>query len=194
VLPSGLRGIASKEMYETIVELGNFFRELCAKTLRAAVLHRMKVEIVIILCKLELLFPPSFFDVMVHLAIHLPDEALQRGPVQYGWMYPVERRLGYLKSTMHSKSRPEGSIVEGYIVDECLHHCSKFLGDVIETRHNKPKRNQDKKRRVDPLEFDIFSDGARGLGLSKLKYFPEEFDSMVWYVLQNYDEAQTYIR
>jgi hypothetical protein len=39
VLPAGLRGIASKEMYETIAELGNFFRELCAKTLRAAVLR-----------------------------------------------------------------------------------------------------------------------------------------------------------
>jgi hypothetical protein len=71
-------------------------------------------------------------------------------------MYPVERRLGYLKSTVRSKSRPEGSIAEGYIVDECLHDCSKFLGDVIETRHNKPERNQDKKQRVDPLEFDIF--------------------------------------
>jgi hypothetical protein len=28
---------------------------------------------------------------MVHLAVHLPDEALLRGPVQYGWMYPIER-------------------------------------------------------------------------------------------------------
>lgn len=92
----------------------------------------MKVEIVIILCKLEKLFPPAFFDIMVHLAIHLPDEALQRGPVHYGWMYPVERRLGY-----RSKSRPEGSVAEGYIVDECLHHCSKYLNDVIETRHNR---------------------------------------------------------
>jgi hypothetical protein len=68
-------------------------------------------------------------------------QALQMRPVQYGWMYPVERRLGYLKSTVRSKSRPEGSIAEEYILDECLHHCSKFLGDVIETRHNKPKRN-----------------------------------------------------
>src|SRR5215216_3793246 len=108
-------------------------------------------------------------------------------------MYPVERRLGYLKSTVRRKSRPEGSIAEGFIVDECLHHCSKFLGDVIETRHNKPERNQDKKQRVDLLEFDIFSDGARGLGLSNLKYFPKEFDSMVWYVLQNCDETQNYI-
>jgi hypothetical protein len=60
VLPAGLRGIAPKEMYEAIAELGKFFRELCAKTLRADVLRRMKVDIVIILCKLEKLFPPAF--------------------------------------------------------------------------------------------------------------------------------------
>jgi hypothetical protein len=59
-------------------------------------LKRLKVEIVIILCKLEKLFPPAFFDVMVHLAIHLPDEALLRGPIHYGWMYLVEIRLGQL--------------------------------------------------------------------------------------------------
>ena len=60
-------------------------------TLKVDVLERMKVEIVLILYKLELIFPPAFFDVMVHLAIHLPEEALLRGPVQYGWMYPIER-------------------------------------------------------------------------------------------------------
>ena len=60
VLPAGLRGIVSKPMYEAIAELGRFFRELCAKTLRIEVLERMKVEIVLILCKLEKLFPLHF--------------------------------------------------------------------------------------------------------------------------------------
>jgi hypothetical protein len=81
ILPARLKGIApAKEMYQTIAELGRFFRELCAKSLREVVLKRLKVEIVIIICKLEKLFPPACFDVMVHLAIHLPDEALLRGP------------------------------------------------------------------------------------------------------------------
>jgi len=61
VLPAGLKGIAPKEMYEAIAELGRFFRDLCAKTLKVDVLKRMKVEIIIILCKLEKLFPPAFF-------------------------------------------------------------------------------------------------------------------------------------
>ena len=194
VLPAGLRGIAGKEMYEAIAELGRFFRELCAKTLRVDVLQRLKVDIVIILCKLEKIFPPAFFDVMVHLAIHLPDEAILRGPVHYGWMYPVERRLGYLKSTVRNKARPEGSIAEGYIVDECLTFCSRFFKDDIETRFHKKDRNQDNHRKPGPDELDIFSDGAKGFGKSILKLFEKEFDKMVWYVLNNCEKAESYIK
>ncbi|KAK1627079.1 hypothetical protein QYE76_001394 [Lolium multiflorum] len=193
VLPAGLKGIASKEMYVAIAELGRFFRELCAKTLKVDVLNRLKVEIVVILCKLEKLFPPAFFDVMVHLAIHLPEEALLRGPVHYGWMYPVERRLGYLKSTVRNKARPEGSIAEGYIVDECLIFCSRFFKDGTETRFNRDDRNQDIRRKPDRDEMEVFSVGAKGLGKSILNHFDKEFDKMVWYVLNNCDDVERYI-
>jgi hypothetical protein len=60
VLLAGLKGVAPREMYEAVAELGRFFRELCCKTLRIDLLERMKVEIVLILCKLEKLFPPAF--------------------------------------------------------------------------------------------------------------------------------------
>ena len=110
ILPAGLRGIVSKEMYEAIALLGRFFKDLCAKTLRIDVVKKLRDDIPEILCKLEKIFPPAFFDVMVHLAVHLSDVALLRGPVQYGWMFPIERRLGYLKSTVRNKARPEGSI------------------------------------------------------------------------------------
>ena len=48
-------------------------------------------RIAMALCHLERLIPPAFFDVMVHLTIHLADEAKLAGPVQYRWMYPIER-------------------------------------------------------------------------------------------------------
>ena len=161
---------------------------------RVDVLERLKVEIVIILCKLEKILRLAFFDVMVHLVIHLPGEAILRGPVHYGWMYPVERRLGYLKSTMRNKARPEGSISEGYIVDECLTFCSSFFKDDRETRLNKADRNQDKQRKRDDDELEVFSAGAKGLGKSTLKHFEKEFDKMVWYVLNNCDDVQCYIK
>ena len=193
VLPAGLKGIASKEMYSAIAELGRFFRELCARTLKVDVLNRLKVEIVVIMCKLEKLFPPAFFDIMVHLAIHLPEEAILRGSVYYGWMYPVERRLGYLKSTVCNKARPEGSIAEGYIVDECLLFCSRFFKDGTETRFSKKDRNQDKHRKPANDELEVFSLGAKGLGKSTLKKYDKEFDKMVWYVLNNCEDASRYM-
>ena len=80
----------------------------------------MKKDIVIILCKLDKIYPPAFIDVMVHLVVKLPDEALFRGPVQYGWMYPIERRLGTFKRFIHNKARLEGSVVEAYTAYECM--------------------------------------------------------------------------
>ena len=51
----------------------------------------METEIGKILCDLERIFPPSFFDVMVHLSVHLASEARLGGTVHYRWMYPIER-------------------------------------------------------------------------------------------------------
>ncbi|KAI9092529.1 hypothetical protein K1719_027657 [Acacia pycnantha] len=45
--------------------------------------------------------------------VHLVHETKLAGPVQYRWMYPVERFLGKLKSYVRNKAWPEGSIAEG---------------------------------------------------------------------------------
>ena len=81
IIPAGLRGYIPKDVYEVVSELGNFFRQLCSRTLRKEVIEKLKWDIPLILCKLEKIFPLAFFDVMVHLAVHLPDKALLRGPV-----------------------------------------------------------------------------------------------------------------
>jgi len=54
-------------------------------------IERLETKIIEILCKLEMIFPPSCFDLIEHLLIHLPFEAKVGGPVQYRWMYPFER-------------------------------------------------------------------------------------------------------
>ena len=87
--------------------------------------HRDKIPT--ILCGLEKIYPLAFFDVMVHLAVHLPDEALLRGPLRYGWMYPIERRLGTFKGYVRNRARPEGSIADAYIATEALTFCSKYI-------------------------------------------------------------------
>jgi len=64
---------------------------------------------------------------MIHLAVHLPREAMYGGPVQYRWMYKIERFLCKLKRYVRNKACTKGSIVEGYIIDECLTFCSMYL-------------------------------------------------------------------
>lgn len=91
LLPIGMRGFLNKEISTALFELGSFFQQLCSKTLRVEDLDKLEDDIILVLCKLEKIFPPTFFDVMVHLAIHLPREAKLGGPVQYRWMYPIER-------------------------------------------------------------------------------------------------------
>ena len=66
-------------------------------TLKEDVAEQLHENIPIFLYNLEKIFPPAFFDVMEHLAVHLPYEAFLRGPVYYGWMYQYEWTMKYLK-------------------------------------------------------------------------------------------------
>jgi hypothetical protein len=109
LLPVAIRGYLSTEIRTPLIELCFFFKELCSRTLKLDVLNRMKDDIVVILCKLEMIFPPAFFDIMVHLAVHLPREAELAGPVHYRWMYPIERFMGKLKRFVRNRAHPEGS-------------------------------------------------------------------------------------
>ncbi|XP_019189999.1 PREDICTED: uncharacterized protein LOC109184453 [Ipomoea nil] len=115
---------------------------LCAKTLRVDELSQIESQIALTLCKLEQVFLPSFFDVMVHLPVHLANEAKIGGPFQYRWMYPIERMLYELKKLIRNMARPEGSIAEGYIAKECMTLCSRYLKN-IKTKFNRLERNND---------------------------------------------------
>ena len=93
LLPVAIRPYLNKDVCTTIIELCSFFQQLCAKTLYMKDLEKLEEGIVLILCKLERIFPPAFFDIMVHLMVHLPHEAKLAGPVRYRWMYPFERYI-----------------------------------------------------------------------------------------------------
>jgi len=82
LLPKGVR-IA-------IGRLCAFFNKLCQRVIDREV-SAMENEIVETICMFERFFPPSFFDIMVHLTVHLGREARLCGPVHFRWMYPFER-------------------------------------------------------------------------------------------------------
>jgi len=192
ILPAAMRGFLDRDIYEAIAELGRFFRELCSRTLNKDVLVQMKKEIPIILVKLEKIFPPTFFDVMIQLVVHLPDEALLQGRVQYGWMYPIERWLYTLKRYVRNRSGPEGSIAEAYIADECLTFCSKYMDDV-ETRFNREPRNKGFSNE-EAYGVDVFGHGVNFNSAPEYVYDENGIDQMVWFVLNNCAQVEDYVK
>jgi len=88
---------------------------------------QLKQEIVVILCELEMFFPPSFFDIMVHLMVHIVDEMQDLGPVFLHQMCALERFNGVVKRFVRNRSQPDGSIVQGYLTEECIEFCTDFM-------------------------------------------------------------------
>ncbi|XP_060672399.1 uncharacterized protein LOC125422155 [Ziziphus jujuba] len=152
LFPVGIRPYIKKEVCGTIIEMCMFFQKLCARTLSVSDLDMLQKGIILTLCKLERIFPPAFFDIMVHLAVHLPYEAKMAGPVHTRWMYPFKR----------NKAHPEGSIAEGYVVNEALTYCSMYLHG-IETRFNRPERNKDGENQI-ASTLSVFTQPVNLLG------------------------------
>lgn len=91
LIPIAYRELLPLHVWKPLTELSLFFKDLTSTTIRNDDMMRLEKDIPIILCKLERIFPPSFFDSMEHLPVHLAYEARIAGPVQYRWMYPFER-------------------------------------------------------------------------------------------------------
>lgn len=188
----------SNQVAHPLIRLCSFFRCLCQKVIEVADLDILQSEIVETLCQLETISPPSFFDIMVHLHIHLVNELRLGGPVQFRWMYFPERYLGKLKSYVRNKSRPEGSIAEGYLVEECLPFCSRYLHSGVETRFNRTSRNGDQ---CGPNELEspsFFSSTGHPIGGKKkgeaISLDCNSRKQIQCYILLNCDDVQNFIR
>ncbi|XP_057723796.1 uncharacterized protein LOC130939727 [Arachis stenosperma] len=176
LLPIAIRNVLPDKVTAVLIELSSFFQQLCSKSLSLIELEKLQPRIILTLCHLEMLFPPSFFTIMVHLTCHLVDEAKLGGPVHYRWMYPIERYLGHLKSYVRNKAKSEGSIAKGYVAKEALTFCSRYL-EGIETRFNRPPR-------VDDRSDDNYSTHVDSL-------FPQMGNSKGAFTLMNPDIMNT---
>ena len=126
-----------------MIGIGVFFKDLCTRTLTTDTIEQLDKNIPVLLCNLEKLFPPAFFDVMEHLPIHLPHEAALGGPVQFRWMYPFERFMKSLKGKAKNLARVEGSIVAGSLTEETSHFTSYYFSPSVRTKKTRPRRYDD---------------------------------------------------
>ncbi|CAL9011652.1 unnamed protein product [Prunus brigantina] len=108
----------------------NLSRAEKRETVDVSKLDKLEEDVVVTLCLLKKYFPPSFFDIMVHLVVHLVREVRLCGPVYFRWMYPFERYMKLLKGYVQNRTHPEGCIAERYIAEEAVEFCTEHLYDV----------------------------------------------------------------
>ncbi|CAH9127371.1 unnamed protein product [Cuscuta epithymum] len=201
LLPITLRGYLSLPIWATISEFCKFFRLICAKELCIADIEKMQDAIAVTLCKLEKIFPPSFFDSMEHLTIHLPWELKVCGPVQFRWMYPFERLMKKLKEKAKNKQFLEGSIVEKFWVQEVALFCEHYFDDNCGSRINPHVRNEVRPNMLvvgetsnDVDKLSIFKHPVTNFSRTKNRVLTnEELHHVHSYVLLNTPEVQPYI-
>jgi hypothetical protein len=86
----------------------------------------LEKEIPMLVCKMEKFFPLRVFNPMQHLLIDLPYEAKVGGPVQYRWVYHIERALRYLKPMVGNRAMVERRIAEAFMLKEVAYFSSVF--------------------------------------------------------------------
>ncbi|KAL8105340.1 hypothetical protein AgCh_029216 [Apium graveolens] len=105
------------------------YQNTFGKVIEVDIVKKLQKEIIEILCRLEINFPPAFFDIMVHLPVHLCNEIELGGPVHQRWMYSIERMGGdFMTFNLHHKGE---------------FHKNKYAGGTVNT--------------VKDFELDVFS-------------------------------------
>jgi hypothetical protein len=81
LIPIKNRDLLSKRILDTLTKINHFFRDVCSNKLCSQHMEQLKSNIVETICKLKMIFPPSFFDSMEYLLVNLTYEAKFGGPV-----------------------------------------------------------------------------------------------------------------
>src|SRR4051812_48416397 len=130
MLPIALRGLLPDNVRVRIVKLCAFLNAISQKIINPEDLPQLQNDVVQCLISFELVFPPSFFNIMTHLLVHLVEEISILGPVFIHNMFPFERFMGILKKYVRNRARPEGSISKGYGTEEVIEFFVDFVPDL----------------------------------------------------------------
>jgi hypothetical protein len=74
-------------------------------------------------------FPPSFFDIMPHLMMHMVDQIQQLGLVYLHQMWTYERFMSILNRYVLNRAHSKGSMIEAYTIEEAVNCCTRYIKD-----------------------------------------------------------------
>jgi hypothetical protein len=159
-------------MWVVLAELSYLFRQFCAKEISRSIIDDLEKAAPVLICKLEKIFPPGFFTLMLHLIVHLPNEVRMGGPVHCRWCYPVERNLKTLRK-------------------EVSNFTEQYYSENLPSVHNAPPRYNAGESESSLSLFRGQQGAASGSTVKQLNY--EEWRKIMLYVLTNLDEVQPYM-
>ena len=109
------------------MKLCSFLNAISQKVIDPKIIPRLRSDVVRCLINLELVFPPSFFNIMTHVLVHLVDEIVILGPVFLHNMYHFERFMGVLKKYVRNRARPKGNISMGHQTEDVIGFYVDFI-------------------------------------------------------------------
>jgi hypothetical protein len=148
-------------------------------------------EIAVLVCKIETIFPPGWFNAMQHLLVHLPWEGRVGGPMQFRWMYSQERELKKLRYTVRNKARVERCIAEAFMCKEITNITSMYFSRANNV--NEPTTQYHVVRDVLLSELSIFQWKGTGVGACSTHYVTDkEWSYSMLYLYMNMVKVEPY--
>ena len=122
-----------------IIKLCSFFNVISKKVIDVSTLEQLQRDIAETLVRLEMHFPLTYFDISLHLLIHLVDQIRALGPMYLHQMFPFKRLIKVFRSYVRNRFRPEGGMVEGWSTEQAIEFYTYYLDikrvRVTESRH-----------------------------------------------------------
>jgi hypothetical protein len=174
-----------------LAELSYFYRQLCTKEIKKDMMEKLEKEILVLICKLEKIFPPGWFNPMQHLLVHIPYEAKIGGSVQYRWMYHIERALKYLRSIVGNKARAEGCIIKSFLLKEITYFSSVYFVEEHSVNDVTLRNNVDEEPPLNDLK-KIRWRGTTASISTTYYYTQEEQMSALLYMYSNMEEMDLF--
>ena len=109
LLPVALRGILPPKIHAPIIKLCSFFNAISKKVIDVSTLEQLQRDIAKTLVRLEMYFLPTYFDISVHLLVHLVDQIRALGPMYQHQMFPFERLMKVFRRYVRNRVGQKGA-------------------------------------------------------------------------------------
>jgi hypothetical protein len=127
--------------------------------------------------------------VMQHLIVHLASEALVGRPVQFRWIYPIERALKKLRASVRNKARVEGCIAEAFALKEISQFSTRYFARANNMFAPSVRLHVENESPQSTLQ--IFANPGKAVGKGSVHHIEaSDLNTLMLYMYSNIDSTQ----